>query len=221
VVGVVDITTKKSSRMKVKHANIGWAVKFIPHRPSEILSGGYDCALLHFDFMQGSLLSRLDFNAPPPESGVSLSPPFVLSTAVSSAGVVVAGTADGRIWIGTGGEKRAASSGSGGKKKKSRKWEGLKEDESLSVKVAEGPVVGLAFISHDTLISCTLLGTVTHHRLSRTDVDETLELTANWTQETKALAKVNAISVTTNRIAIGGIGKNEKGVVEVWIANSV
>ena len=78
-----------------------------------------------------------------------------------------------------------------------------------------------AFISHDTLISCTLLGTVTHHQLSRTDVDETLELTATWTQETKALAKVNAISVTTNRIAIGGIGKNEKGVVEVWIANSV
>jgi len=89
------------------------------------------------------------------------------------------------------------------------------------VKVAEGPVVGLAFISHDELISCTLLGTVTHHQLSRTGADEALELTATWTQETKGLAKVNAISVTENRIAIGGIGKNEKGVVEVWIANSV
>ena len=63
-----------------------------------------------------------------------------MSTAVSSAGVVAAGTADGRIWVGTGGEKR---SGSSGKKKKSRKWEGLKEDEGLLVKVAEGPVVGL------------------------------------------------------------------------------
>jgi hypothetical protein len=172
---------------------------------------------------------------------VSLSPPFVLSTAVSTAGVVAAGTADGRVWIGAGGEKRPASSGSGGKKKRSRKWEGLRQDDSLSVKVAEGPVVGLcvillivipdigrqlaflirAFISHDELISCTLLGTVTHHQLSRTGADEALELTATWTQETKGLAKVNAISVTENRIAIGGIGKNEKGVVEVWIANSV
>lgn len=78
-----------------------------------------------------------------------------------------------------------------------------------------------AFIGSDSLISCTLLGTVTHHQLSRTGVEKALELTATWTQETTALAKVNTISVTTNRIAIGGIGKNEKGVVEVWIANSL
>lgn len=51
---------------------------------------------------------------------------------------MAAGTADGRIWIGAGGEKRPGS-----KKKKSRKWEGLKEDEGLSAKVAEGPVIGL------------------------------------------------------------------------------
>lgn len=114
--------------------------------------------------MQGSLLSRLDFSTspfllsatfcldltnytatPPPESGVSLSPPFVLSTAVSSTGIVAAGTADGRIWIGAGGEKRLATAGSSGKKK-SRKWEGLKEDEGLSTKVAEGPVVGLCVV---------------------------------------------------------------------------
>lgn len=79
----------------------------------------------------------------PPESGVSLSPSFVLSTAVSSTGIVAAGLADGRVWIGIGGEKRPAASGSGGKQKRSRKWEGLKENEGLSVKIAEGPVVGL------------------------------------------------------------------------------
>lgn len=77
----------------------------------------------------------------PPESGISLSPPFVTSTAVFLTGIAAAGTADGRIWIGTGGEKKLAAAG--GKKKKSRKWEGLKEADGLLVKVAEGPVVGL------------------------------------------------------------------------------
>lgn len=75
---------------------------------------------------------------------MSLSPPFILSTAVSSTGIVAAGTADGRIWIGTGGEKRpAAATGTSGKKKRSRKWEGLKKDEGLLLKVAEGPIVAL------------------------------------------------------------------------------
>ena len=78
--------------------------------------------------------------APPPESGISLSPPFVMSIAMSSSGTIATGTADGRIWIGTGGDKRL---GAGAKKKRSRKWEGLREEEGLSVKVAEGPVVGL------------------------------------------------------------------------------
>ena len=63
-----------------------------------------------------------------------------MSTAISSSGIIAAGTADGRIWIGTGGDKHLAA---GAKKKRTRKWEGLKEDEGLSVKVAEGPVVGL------------------------------------------------------------------------------
>ena len=41
---------------------ISWAVKFIPDRPSEMVSGGYDCALLHFDFVHGGLLSKFDFS---------------------------------------------------------------------------------------------------------------------------------------------------------------
>jgi len=214
VVGVVDLSTKKSTTMKVKHANIGWTVKFIPDRPSEIMSGGYDCALLHFDFIQGSLLSRLDITGPPPESGISLAPPFIMSSSVSSGGIITAGTADGRIWIGTGGEKRPAS----GKKKRSRKWEGLKEVDGSFVKVAEGPIVGLAFIGVDAIVSCTLLGTVSHHQLSRNAADDSLELTTTWTQDTQSLAKVNAMTVVEHRIVIGGIGKNKKGVIEVWTA---
>jgi hypothetical protein len=77
------------------------------------------------------------------------------------------------------------------------------------------------FVGPDKLISCTLLGSVTHHQLSRTDTNGALELTTTWTRNTQALAKVNAISVAGDRIAIGGIGTNEKGIVEVWRANDV
>ena len=74
--------------------------------------------------------------APPPSGGVSLSPPFVLSLSVNSTGLVAVGTADGRVWLGGGGEKRQNN-----KKKRSRKWEGLKEDEGIWLQVADGPVV--------------------------------------------------------------------------------
>jgi len=40
-------------------------VRFIPNRPSEILSAGYDSALLHFDITQGSVLSRFDVGKEP------------------------------------------------------------------------------------------------------------------------------------------------------------
>jgi hypothetical protein len=74
----------------------------------------------------------------PPTSGVSLSPPFILCMSLSSTGHLAVGTADGCLWVGAGGEKR-----SNGKKKRSRKWEGLREDESVKMKVAEGPIVGM------------------------------------------------------------------------------
>ena len=57
---------------------------------------------------------------------------------LSANGVIAIGTADGRVWIGTGGEKIP-----GGDKKRSRKWEGLREREGVTQKIAEGPVVAL------------------------------------------------------------------------------
>jgi len=67
--------------MRVVHTNVGFTfdkililfprelihihkicgtVRFVPNRPSELLSAGYDSALLHFDITQGSVLSRFD-----------------------------------------------------------------------------------------------------------------------------------------------------------------
>jgi len=74
----------------------------------------------------------------PPSSGVSLSPPFVHSIAFSEHGTIIASTADGRVWVGVGGDKSNAS-----KKRRSRKWEGLREDEGSWINVAEGPVVSV------------------------------------------------------------------------------
>jgi len=69
-------------------------------------------------------------------SAVSLSPPFVLCLAVSPTGAIAAGTADGHLMIGLGGDKRMSV-------KKTRKWGGLREDTSISSKIADGPVVAL------------------------------------------------------------------------------
>ena len=79
----------------------------------------------------------------PPSSGVSLSPPFVHSIAFSEHGVMAASTADGRVWVGRGGDKSITP-----KKKRSRKWEGLKESEGIWVGIAEGPVVSVWVEDH-------------------------------------------------------------------------
>ena len=82
--------------------------------------------------------------SPPPSSGISLSPPFILSLSMSASGLIAAGTADGRVWIGGGGEKRSGVAS--GKKKRNRKWEGLKDDEAFTTKIAEGPVVAVCVL---------------------------------------------------------------------------
>lgn len=64
----------------------------------------------------------------------SFSPAFILCSAMSSNGVLAVGTADGRVWVGLGGEKG---------KKKSRKWNGLAPDSALEIHVIDGPVVGM------------------------------------------------------------------------------
>ncbi|KAI0320119.1 WD40 repeat-like protein [Amylostereum chailletii] len=217
-VGVVELSSQRVLRMKTKHTSISGNVGFIPDRPSELISGGYDSALLHFDFGQGSILSRRDFTAPLQTSGVSLSPPFILSLALSAAGAIAVGTADGQLWIGRGGEKRPSAKG---KKKRTRKWEGLKEDEGLSVKIAEGPVVAVRFITPVKVLACSLLGTLSMHTLSEVGDDgAAFDITPLWKVESKTLAKVNAISTHDDRIAVGGFNKEGKGVVEVWQLNA-
>ncbi len=72
---------------------------------------------------------------------MALSPPFIMSAAMSSTGVMAAGTADGRLWLGFGGEKGTATKSI--KKKQARKWNGLNIDDEHLEKIAEGPIVAM------------------------------------------------------------------------------
>ncbi|KAI0664646.1 WD40 repeat-like protein [Cubamyces menziesii] len=214
-VGIVDISSNKITHMRNSHTTVCGCVRFVPDRPSELLSGGYDSALLHFDIGQGGILSRFDIAAPPPTSqGVSLSPPFVLSIAINDAGLLAASTADGRVWLGGGGEKRPATS-QVGKKKRSRKWEGLKEDEGLWLQVADGPVVATAFRESGQLFTCSLLGVLSEYKVSR-DAQALLQATQVWSSSVTSVEKVNTMAIGHTWLVVGGFGEDEKGVVEVW-----
>ncbi|KAI0705861.1 WD40-repeat-containing domain protein [Cytidiella melzeri] len=210
-VGVVDLPSCQIMRMKASHTLICSSVKFIPDRPSEIVSGGYDSALIHFDFKQGSLSSRFDIAAAPPTSGVSLSPPFILSLSVSSTGLVAATTADGRIWLGTGADKSSPAI----KKKRSRKWEGLRESGGIFSQVADGPIVASAFTTPSTLITCTLLGKISQHIVSY-DEEQIPRLETKWTATVVDLAKVNELDAAGEWMTVGGFSEDGKGCVEIW-----
>ncbi|SRR5258706_1782501 len=72
----------------------------------------------------------------------SLSPPFALAISISSTGVIACATASGHVYIGYGGCKITNST----KRKKARNWKGLKSDESIWFKAAEGAVVSVYVI---------------------------------------------------------------------------
>ncbi|KAG2047960.1 WD40 repeat-like protein [Suillus hirtellus] len=218
-VGVVDLSTKQVTRMKTSHDNICGTVKFIPDRPSELVSGGYDSRLLHHDFHQKTILSRFDLGRTSPlseSSGVSMSPPFILSSAMSPSGILAAGTADGRVWIGTGGEKMTGVSSGASVKKKRRKWEGLKQDGAFTADVGYGPITALTFFGPRTLFTSTLMGKVTLHEISGPTADGKLDISSKWTKATTDVNKVNAIIVTKDLIIIGGLSETGRGITEIW-----
>jgi hypothetical protein len=78
---------------------------------------------------------------PPPDRNetTSLSPPFALAISISSTGVIACATASGHVFIGYGGSKTTNAT----KRKKARKWNGLRSDESIWFKAAEGAVVSV------------------------------------------------------------------------------
>lgn len=87
----------------------------------------------------GRLTSFLSASLSTQDDKISMSPPFIMSLSVAPNGIVAAGTADGKLWLGFGGEKTPSTS----KSKKKAKWGGLDLDLASIVSVAEAPIVAV------------------------------------------------------------------------------
>ena len=69
-------------------------------------------------------------------------------------------------------------------------------------------------------MTCTLLGEVKQfavvHNGPANESGPGSEVNEEWSSRTQKVAKVNAMSITGDRMAIGGLTGEGKGVVEVW-----
>ncbi|KAF8643822.1 hypothetical protein AX16_008840 [Volvariella volvacea WC 439] len=210
IVGVVELEGHTVKRMGNSHGSVCACVKFVPERPKELVSAGYDHAFLHFDCTQGNIMTRRTLSTSTNLSdSISLSPPFIMSTAFSSDGIMAAGTADGRLWLGYGGQKVPGS-------KKKKFWEGLSDAKQLEAKVAGGPIVSLAFIKPDTLVTSTMLGVISVFDLEYNPDKHSLHLYQIWHGKVQVMEKVNALICDERRIILAGLDKNDKGVIEIW-----
>ncbi|KAI6022720.1 WD40 repeat-like protein [Pisolithus marmoratus] len=209
-VGVINLCSNEVSRMRNGHDTVCGSVRFVPNRLGELVSGGYDSTLLHFDLT--SSYAFIGATAPP--SGLTMSPPFILSLDISSTGILAAGTADGHIYVGTSGER--SSGAGGGRQNRRRKWEGLRSDGRVLVEVAQGPVTALTFTSPRELLTCTLLGSVTSHEICEPVGDSGPIVRSLWNRNAGDIFKVNAMVVCGNLLILGGFQKDGAGVIEIW-----
>eukprot|EP00041_Stephanoeca_diplocostata_P025612 m.674239 g.674239 ORF g.674239 m.674239 type:complete len:413 (+) comp22783_c0_seq48:89-1327(+) len=102
------IKSYKTLRGKGSHTSICSTVKFRPQRPWELISGGLDSMILHWDFGRGQVKEDLSMNTLCADQGADgvtdapqsqiCNPPFVYSLAPSSCGAYFfAGIGDGSI----------------------------------------------------------------------------------------------------------------------------
>lgn len=77
-----------------------------------------------------------------------------------------------------------------------------------------------AFLDQHRFVTCTLLGEVKQftviHDASATEKGPDFEVHEALVSRTQRLAKVNAISIAGDYMAIGGLAEDGKGVIEIW-----
>ncbi|KAF9532220.1 WD40-repeat-containing domain protein [Crepidotus variabilis] len=211
VIGIIALADCSIQKLTIKHDGICGSVGFIPDRPRELVSGGYDTYLIHQDFVQGKESSRRQIDAHVEEGGMGLSPPFITSMTLSSASVIAAGTADGRLLLGFGAER-----GFSAQTKKAKKWDGLDPQNSLLIKIAEGPIVALTFAEPRRLITSTLMGVITHFNLIYDQAKGSVVLQQTFRNESVGLVKVNTLLADDKRLVVGGFDSDGKGVLQIW-----
>ena len=64
-------------------------------------------------------------------------------------------------------------------------------------------------------MTCSLLGSLAEYEVSR-DSEDGLQGEKRWEASTTVLEKVNAMCTNGSFVAVGGFGKDGKGVVEIW-----
>ncbi|KXN80982.1 WD repeat-containing protein 53 [Leucoagaricus sp. SymC.cos] len=212
-VGVVDLNTKVANKLKTKHDVMCGSVEWIPERPRELVSGGCDATLLHVDIIRDEVLSKQNLaGLSTQDDKISMSPPFIMSLSVASNGVVAAGTADGKLWLGLGGEKTPSTS----RTKRKTKWGGLDLEQASMVSIAEAPIVAVAFHSPTRLTVSTLKGAITHFNLIYDGDSGTVVHQAIWHRQCETMFKVNAMVVDEKRVVVGGFDGTGKGVIDIW-----
>ncbi|EJD44198.1 hypothetical protein AURDEDRAFT_166913 [Auricularia subglabra TFB-10046 SS5] len=229
LVGIYDPTLQDVRFLKSKHNNVSGPIAFIPSRPRDgkhihffcprhlthviVVSGGYDCALLHSDYLLGTYLSSFDFGNVQPDGPqqqqTSLSPPFVHAMSISSSATIACGLADGRLWLGFGGVKTSPTA-----KKKSKKWEGLDPKHGRFFDIATGPIVGVAWKDDALVFTATLSGVLKLHDVASSEQVTTVA----WEAKTSEIAKVNAVAFSTDQesLTVAGVSPSGKGAIEIW-----
>ncbi|KAG8908075.1 hypothetical protein FRB99_000519 [Tulasnella sp. 403] len=218
-VGVYNLTNRAKTIMTPAHSSICSCVSFIPGWRNEIVSGGFDNKIIHFDVIKGSRLAELEFSGPSTSEALSLSPPFVLSLALHESGCLAASTADGRLWVG----RKGVLGMNGHKSKRHAKWNCLSKTETshnFSWPITQGPIVAVDFVKGTdvqdlVVLTSTLSGKVQAHRIRSMvkDPEDQPPLQVVWEVSTKHVIKANAMGRTA-----GGIPRYSFFRVQPWDA---
>uniref|UniRef100_A0A2C9JW86 Uncharacterized protein n=1 Tax=Biomphalaria glabrata TaxID=6526 RepID=A0A2C9JW86_BIOGL len=107
VFGLQDRKVFKTLRLK--HTNICSTAVFRPGRPWEVVTGGLDCRLVHWDFSKPKCLNQFnmqELHATPGDAPYMINPPFIHHMSVSPTGSTLAcALENGQIPIFSGSQK--------------------------------------------------------------------------------------------------------------------
>ncbi len=73
-----------------------------------------------------------------------------------------------------------------------------------------------AFLDTRTIVTCTLLGVIFRHTLSTEGNAEDWRIESISVAQTQSIAKVNALAVNGDGVAVGGFRADGKGLAEVY-----
>lgn len=74
-----------------------------------------------------------------------------------------------------------------------------------------------AFLDPTAIITCTLLGVISRHNLSIGGTAKDWRIESIPVAQTQFIAKVNALAVRGDNVAVGGFRADGKGLAEVYL----